>query len=640
MGQIDNLLTGMTGSAEGLDLFGFLPDLYLILSIDLKIIKATNAYLQSTRQDRHLLEYADPYAVFKAYGSAQTGFEKKIIESLKQVVTSGAIQELEVEYFENVNTQGREQTVGGYFQIQNLPILDNNQEVLYIIHKLNDVTSVVKNARDLKNLAKRNLGMLGASDELLSKAEEAGSTGSYKLDLHTQELRISDGMYKLLGYKPHGITPTLQFLNSISHVGDDEIVNNIINDAIKTNTPYEYVRRIYHPNGEMRYILSKGKVISDAQGNPTHILGVSHDITEQTRAKEELFETHEALKKSNNLLQSIFNTTLIGMSLLIPVRNSLGEIEDFTIMLVSKELEKETKRTDLVGKSYLTEYPGIKTSGLYDRMLKVMETGKPEHMEYYYPFEGFNKWFSCTFVKMDDGLVASNLDITPAKQAEAKIRALEENQKLEIYKASISTQEEERKRIAEDLRNGIGQILYAAKLNLKHVDPNIAITDPRAFDQAKQYTDRILTQAINEIRRLSHQMTPAILEDFGLEETIIELCKQFKPDINLTCKVVYPSKRLENYIEVSVYRMVQELVINVVKHAKATEAIIDVCAEGNLLKVMVQDNGQGFNPDLAMKKCLGLSTLVNKVHLLNGTITINTDHGTKVNITLPINLKN
>jgi PAS domain S-box-containing protein len=639
MEQRHIILTGITGWDGASDVFELLPDLYLILSPDLRILKATNAYVKAIGTEKDLFEGANAYDVFKTYGARSEGFEVRLDEAIKQLLERGIEQEMEVEYLANINTQGKQEEGGGYFQIQNFPVLDNQHNVQYIIHKLNDVTAVVKNAQDLKNLAQRDLGTLGASEELLSKAEEAGSTGSYKLDLHTQELRISNGMYKLLGYGPQGITPTLQFLNSISYKGDDSVVNNIINDAILTNTPYQYVRRIFHPNGEMRYILSKGKVINDAQGDPSHILGVSHDITEQVRAKEQLFEAHEALKKSNDLLQSIFNTTLIGMSLLSPVRNTQGEIVDFTIMLVSKELENETKRTDLAGKSYLTEYPGIKASGLYDRMLKVMETGKPEHLEYYYPFDGFDKWFSCTFVKMDDGLVASNLDITPTKQAEAKIRALEENQKLEIYKACISTQEEERKRIAEDLRNGIGQILYAAKINLRHVEAEKALNDLKGFEQAKQYTDKILTTAINEIRKLSNQMTPAILEDFGLEETIIELCKQFKPDINVRCKVTYPSTRLENYFEVSVYRMVQELLVNVVKHAKATEAIIDVCAKGNTLEVMVQDNGQGFNPDLAMKKCLGLSTLVNKVHLLNGAITINTDHGTKVNIVLPIKQK-
>ncbi len=232
--------------------------------------------------------------------------------------------------------------------------------------------------------------------------------------------------------------------------------------------------------------------------------------------------------------------------------------------------------------------------------------------------------------------MATNLDITPTREAEANMRAMEENQKSEIFKASIRTQEEERKRIAEDLRNGIGQLLYAVKINLKHVESGRAVSDPEGFQRSKQYTDRILAEAIKEIRRLSHQMTPAILEDFGLEETIIELCKQFRPVIDISCQVTGIKKRLDAYLEVSVYRMVQELLMNVINHAQASEAIIDIKQTGATLEVLVQDNGVGFSLSQAGKEKLGLATLMNKVRLLNGTIDIEANAGTKVTINLPL----
>jgi two-component system NarL family sensor kinase len=265
-----------------------------------------------------------------------------------------------------------------------------------------------------------------------------------------------------------------------------------------------------------------------------------------------------------------------------------------------------------------------------------MESGRPEQHEYFYPFEGFNRWFSCTFVKMDGSLVATNLDITTQREAEARIRDIQENQKLEVFKASLRTQEEERRRIAEDLRNGIGQLLYAVKINLKPVDANKALADPEAFHRAKQYADKILADAIKEVRRLSHQMTPAILEDFGLEETLIELCKQFQPDIDLSCRVVGLTTRLDSYIELSVYRMVQELLVNVVRHAAASEAIIEIIKAGEGLAILVQDNGIGFNPAQSGKFGLGLATLLNKVRMLNGTINIEAEAGTKVTINLPL----
>jgi PAS domain-containing protein len=108
------------------------------------------------------------------------------------------------------------------------------------------------------------------------------------------------------------------------------------------------------------------------------------------------------------------------MSVLKAVRDAFGDITDFRILLANQELERETGRSDLVGKCYVAEYPGIMVSGLFDVMLRVMETGEPECIEYFYPYENFNKWFSSMFVKLDDGLVSTNLDITERKLVEQK----------------------------------------------------------------------------------------------------------------------------------------------------------------------------------------------------------------------------
>jgi signal transduction histidine kinase len=130
--------------------------------------------------------------------------------------------------------------------------------------------------------------------------------------------------------------------------------------------------------------------------------------------------TELQLRESNNLLQSVFDTSLVQMSVMKAVRDPEGRITDFRILLTNAELERETGRTDLVGKYYAEEYPGVRNSGLFDVLLKVMETGEPQRIEYFYPYENFNKWFSSMFVKLDDGLVTTNLDITERKLVEQK----------------------------------------------------------------------------------------------------------------------------------------------------------------------------------------------------------------------------
>jgi signal transduction histidine kinase len=602
-----------------------LPESYLILSVDKKILTATDVYLEVMGLSRSSVALSNLSLVLDLYNTSIPDLSCRVSRALDEVLMTGESRTIDAQYIRH-----------RYYEIIQTPVLNEQRELLYIIHKLLDITRLIKKEFEFERRTKNDLKKLTEAAVLLSRVEEAGATGSYQLDLQSQDLSFSDGMYRLLGYEPGAFEPTTAFLKVISYPGDDEAVSGIISDAIRNHGTYEYTRRIYLPNKEMRYILSKGKVITDQAGEALSLLGVSHDITSQKKSSEALIKAHEKLQKSNALLQSIFDATLIGMSLLRPIRNAQNEIEDFTIVLVSKGLENETGRKDLVGKHYAAEFPGIKPAGLFDIMIKVMESGRPEQHEYFYPFEGFNRWFSCTFVKMDGSLVATNLDITAQREAEARIRDIQENQKLEVFKASLRTQEEERRRIAEDLRNGIGQLLYAVKINLKPVDANKALADPEAFHRAKQYADKILADAIKEVRRLSHQMTPAILEDFGLEETLIELCKQFQPDIDLSCRVVGLTTRLDSYIELSVYRMVQELLVNVVRHAAASEAIIEIIKEGRALTMLVQDNGIGFNPAQSGKFGLGLATLLNKVRMLNGTINIEAAAGTKVTINLPL----
>lgn len=472
------------------------------------------------------------------------------------------------------------------------------------------------------------------TENLLIQAEIAGSTGSYELNLTTNKIRFSDGLFRLFGYEPRSIEPSVAFIDSISHPDDVPAIAAILADAVLHKKPYEYVRRIYTPDGDMRYILGRGKVVD--KNEVSIIIGVAHDITQKTRDEQELAAAHEELVKNKNLLQSIFDTSLIGMSLLEPILDGNGTIDDFCIVMVSKELERQTKRKDLVGKTYSVEYPGIKKTKLFKMMLQVMANGKPQSTEYYYPYDGFDKWFSCTFVKMNDGLIASNLDITAQKNAALKIKELEEQQHQEIYNAVISTQEEERKRIAESLHNGIGQLLYAVKINLSQVLFNEKDKDQAAFHKAKKATEEILGEAIRESRRIAHQLTPTILEDFGLSEAVADICKQFGHKLTITCDFKGLNQRLNKYLEISIYRIIQELVMNIINHAKATFASIMVKQNAKEIAILIKDNGIGCQINAAKGNGMGLATVLNKVKLLNGTIDINGSNGTVITIKIPL----
>jgi two-component system NarL family sensor kinase len=515
----------------------------------------------------------------------------------------------------------------------------------------------------------------------------------------------------------------------------------------ETGTPQQYEKH-YVYEGYNGWFYQSVVKLNDGVATSTS------DITERKQAEEDL-------KNSKERLQSVFDTSLIGMSILEAVRDKDGLILDFRIALVNKELARETARNDLVGKLYAQEYPGIKTVGLYEIMLRVMQTGKPEGTEYYYPHDGFNKWFSCKFVKLNDGLVATNLDITERKkaederyknltllqqseqsavmgsweydiltgpfnwsdgmyhlfelpigtkvrpetylqyvtpasqpvvlnmieslksgqtafeetlefsingnikifkvkatairntngrpvkllglnmditaaiQAEEKIRHMELEQQREVFKATLSTQEEERRRIAESLHNGLGQMLYGVKLSLDYIDPkNItAIEAEQSFLSVK----KLLGDCIKEARRISHELTPTVLEDYGLKEAIKDICRQLSGIVNFECIFTGLNSKMDKYLEIAVYRILQELMLNIIKHAQATQASTQVDVTKKNIIITVEDNGQGFDTSVIKNNGIGLSGIRNKVNLLNGKVNITSQpgKGTTVIVKIP-----
>ena len=127
---------------------------------------------------------------------------------------------------------------------------------------------------------------------------------------------------------------------------------------------------------------------------------------------------------SKELLQAVFNASLVGIAVFESVRSKAGEIIDFTYQLVNPVVEKLAGRS-LVGYRYLELYPGVRNSGIFDAFVKVVETGQPTEFEQHYEADGFNQWFRMTAVKQDDGIVSTVEDITSRKQDEAdRIKAL------------------------------------------------------------------------------------------------------------------------------------------------------------------------------------------------------------------------
>ncbi|WP_046243448.1 PAS domain S-box protein [Hymenobacter terrenus] len=216
------------------------------------------------------------------------------------------------------------------------------------------------------------------------------------------------------------------------------------------------------------------------------------------------------------------------------------------------------------------------------------------------------------------GILVLFRDVTERNRLAEEATQLRLRRQQEVLAAILTTQEMERRRIAEALHNGLGQLLYATKLSLEtRATP---ATLPR---QAL----KLLDEAIRTTRTLSFELTPSILEDFGLRTALEELVKRIaRAKLPVRLHLTNLEKRLPPPVEIAVYRIVQELLNNVMKHARATEVEVHVAREGSHLEVSVEDNGRGFDPAALTAQPLagiGLAGVRNRVALLGGELSIN-----------------
>lgn len=220
-----------------------------------------------------------------------------------------------------------------------------------------------------------------------------------------------------------------------------------------------------------------------------------------------------------------------------------------------------------------------------------------------------------------------------------RIRELEKDRQLVAVDSLLKGQEEERSRLAKDLHDGLGGLLSGVKFSLSNMKNNLIVT-PDNMAVFERSLDMIDT-SIRELRRVAHNMMPEMLVNFGLDEALKEYCTSLNATKLIAVK--YQSfgmeTRLESSKEIIIYRIVQELLNNTLKHAAASEALVQLIKEEKRLSIVVEDNGKGFDPSiLETSKGAGWTNIRSRVDYLQGRMDLNSEAGKGTTITIEINL--
>lgn len=225
-------------------------------------------------------------------------------------------------------------------------------------------------------------------------------------------------------------------------------------------------------------------------------------------------------------------------------------------------------------------------------------------------------------------------DITEKKRLEKETSDLKFNQQRKITAATLKAQENERKRISETLHDSVSQLLYGIRLHIQQYQPSDSV------DDMISNVNQLIDQLIKETRNISFELAPSILNDFGLVTTIEEMVRRLSTNqLIIQLHVSGFHNRLKLDEEISIYRMVQELINNSIKHASPRYISIALRESAKKVYIRVTDDGSGFNTeaDNINLNGSGISSIKNRLTLYKGNLNIQSKPGKGTTVTIRIN---
>jgi PAS domain S-box-containing protein len=392
------------------------------------------------------------------------------------------------------------------------------------------------------------------------------------------------------------------------------------------------------PSGR-RYYEAQHVPEFDEEGDVKSVLSIARDITEHKK-------TEEALRVSESRYRRLIDTAQEGVWILDDELKTV-----FVNQCLSEMLGCTAKQ--ILGKSpfdFMDKMDVREARGFFKQKNLI----KGEHYFRFRRNDGTDLWTVVSINPIFDersrmtGILGMVTDITRLKEAEASLRQINAELETKIMERTsqlhqllsqiITIQENERRRISEDLHDEVGQTMTSLILKLNLVKQSI----PSQLDSIKQSMEdsiQIAVRTMDQLRQIAHLLHPPALHTLSLSKVIEDLCNSYTRaahlDVNFTCRTELPI--LPEIYAISLYRLAQESLTNIVKHAEARSVWMTLDCDDGVISLSVEDDGKGFKREVVVKG-IGLQGLQERFYLLDGSLDIESypNGGTRLTGYLPI----
>ena len=462
----------------------------------------------------------------------------------------------------------------------------------------------------------------------------------HSIDTNGKIVSISNYWSEVMGYRQEeviGQELTRFFTAASEQYAREKVFPQFFQDGFCRDIPYQFVKR----NGDTIDVLLSAIADRDRNGKIIRTLAVSIDITERKRTEEQLQLAKEELSQySKDLERKVLKRTreihniLTNTPSVIYMKDNNGR---YTLVNTGYETLFGLTNEDVHGKTDSEVLPEAIADQFRHSDDRVLSERRSHHVEEHIQHaDGEHTYLSVKFPIFDDSGNVSGIcgilnDITAVKKAQNQLRRLSGS--------IMANQEKERAALARELHDELGQVLTALRMDAVWLQERLKTSDRSAAERALTMC-QLIDKEIEEVRGMTFRLRPGVLDDLGLVDALEWYTTDFERRTEITCIFDHSDiPDLTDNVATAAYRISQEALTNVARHAFAGKVAVRLQTSNGTLILTVNDDGRGFNAqNLPESEGLGIAGMRERAMLVGGSLEVHTEPGAGTQVFLKVPL--